>query len=115
MNTQTTLITGASSGIGLHLAREFASHGHPLVIVAPVEAELRQIAADLTTNHGVTVRCIAKDLEKPEAAQEIYDELHRDGVEVDVLVAGGSDAPARGKGIRPSLRNGLSRSAGRRG
>src|SRR5438128_1447134 len=35
MNTETTLITGATSGIGFHLAKEFASHQHPLVLVAP--------------------------------------------------------------------------------
>lgn len=86
MNDQTTLITGASSGIGLHLAHEFARHGHPVVIVAPVPSELETIAEEFRTKHGVTVRCIAKDLEKPEAAQEIFDELQRDGVEIDILV-----------------------------
>jgi NAD(P)-dependent dehydrogenase (short-subunit alcohol dehydrogenase family) len=41
MNSETALITGSSSGIGLHLAHEFASHAHPLVPVAPVESEHR--------------------------------------------------------------------------
>src|SRR3954470_9466549 len=83
---ETVLITGASSGIGLHLAHEFARHGHPLVLVAPVEAELNEIAAHMQGTHGVTARVIAKDLEQPNAAQEIFDELQRDGVAVDILV-----------------------------
>ena len=86
MNNQTVLVTGASSGIGLHLAHEFARHGHPLVIVAPVESELRQAAEEFRSNHGVSARVIAKDLEQPEAAQEIFDELRREGVEVEILV-----------------------------
>ena len=44
MNNDTVLITGSSSGIGLALAREFAQHGHPLVLTAPVASELRDIA-----------------------------------------------------------------------
>ena len=86
MNTQTALVTGASSGIGLHLAHEFARHGHPLVIVAPVESELRAAAAEFQSHHGVSARVIAKDLERPEAAQEIFDELRSEGVEVEILV-----------------------------
>jgi short-subunit dehydrogenase len=80
------LITGASSGIGLHLAREFAKHGHPLVLVAPVESELRKLAADLTQEHGTDVRVIAKDVEQESAAQEIYDELAHHVVDVHILV-----------------------------
>ncbi len=86
MNDETTLITGASSGIGMHLAREFASHGHPVVLVAPVEEELRQIADDLTEAFGVRVRVIAKDLERAEAAGEIFDELEAAGVPIHILV-----------------------------
>ena len=86
MNTETALITGASSGIGLHLANEFARHRHPLVITAPVESELRRAAEEFRSKHGVTARVIAKDLEQPNAAQEIFDELEDSGVEIDVLV-----------------------------
>jgi short-subunit dehydrogenase len=86
MNGETALITGASSGIGLHLAHEFAKHGHPLVLVAPVEAELQQIAEELRREHNVDAHFIAKDLEQADAAQEIFDELQGKGVSVDILV-----------------------------
>nr|MDQ3623265.1 SDR family NAD(P)-dependent oxidoreductase [Verrucomicrobiota bacterium] len=86
MSTETALVTGASSGIGLHLAHEFARHGHPVVIVAPVASELQQAADEFTTRHGVTARVIARDLEQPGAAQEIFDELQSAGVEIDILV-----------------------------
>ena len=55
MDSETALITGASSGIGLHLAREFAGHGHPLVLIAPVPQELEEIASELTSTFGVNV------------------------------------------------------------
>ena len=86
MNNQTTLVTGASSGIGLHLAHEFARHGHPLVIVAPVQSELEKVASAFRGDHGVEVRVIAKDLEEKNSAQEIFDDLQAAGVEIDILV-----------------------------
>lgn len=86
MNTETVLITGASSGIGKELARQFAKHGHPLVIVAPVEEELQLIASELASEYGVPVRVLAKDLVEDEAAEEIFLELERDGTEIDILV-----------------------------
>ncbi len=85
MKNETTLITGASSGIGLHLAHEFARHGHSLVIVAPVQSELEQIAAEFRRDHNVEVRLIAKDLEQENSAQEIFDESQSTGVEIDIL------------------------------
>lgn len=86
MNSETALITGSSSGIGLHLAHEFARHGHPLVLVAPLEAELSEIAKTLTAEHAVNVTVIAKDLEEENAAQEIFDELRRSAMDVHILV-----------------------------
>jgi uncharacterized protein len=86
MNKGTALITGSSSGIGLHLAEEFARNGHPVVLVAPVESELQHIARRLLTEGAPEPIVIAKDLEKENAAQEIFDELKQRGVEVDILV-----------------------------
>jgi short-subunit dehydrogenase len=86
MNGETALITGSSSGIGLHLAHEFAKHGHPLVLTAPVEGELQQLADELRRDHNVEVRVIAKDLEQERAAEELFQELERAGVTVDILV-----------------------------
>lgn len=83
---ETTLITGASSGIGLALAREFAGHGHPLALVAPVESELRELAGKLNEEFGVTVLPIAKDLSAETAANEIFDSLIDAGVSVEILV-----------------------------
>jgi NAD(P)-dependent dehydrogenase (short-subunit alcohol dehydrogenase family) len=40
------LVTGASSGIGLELARRFADDGYDVVVCAE-DAELEQAAADL--------------------------------------------------------------------
>src|SRR5215216_1774789 len=83
---ETALITGASSGIGLALAREFAKHGHPLVLVAPVQAELDHIAAELRTEFGVTVLPVAKDLYNEAAAEELFDQLMNEGVGIEILV-----------------------------
>ena len=41
-----TLITGASSGIGLELARVFARKRHDLVLVARTEPKLRELAEE---------------------------------------------------------------------
>ncbi len=82
----TALITGASSGIGLHLAKEFARHGHPLILVAPVAEELQTIADGLQRDHGVAVRVMARDLREEKAAQEIFDEVEGGGTRLEILV-----------------------------
>src|SRR5437762_7568283 len=93
---ETALITGASSGIGLHLAKEFAKRKHPLVLVAPVASELDAIATELKAVGAISVRTIAKDLTQREAPQEIFDELSRERIYVDVLVNNAGSAH-RGK------------------
>lgn len=80
------LVTGASSGIGLELARQFARHGHSLVLTARVESELMEIAEELRANHGVVVDIIARDLREPLAAQQIFDATEGAGRRIDILV-----------------------------
>lgn len=83
---ETVLITGAASGIGLELAREFAGHRHPLVLVAPVAAEINQVAFELQEEHGIAAIAIAKDLTQPHAAKEIFEQLRRTDTSVGILV-----------------------------
>ncbi|HEY9155028.1 MAG TPA: SDR family oxidoreductase [Opitutaceae bacterium] len=86
MNNETTLITGASSGIGLELAREFARRGHPLILVAPVEEELESIAEQFEREFEVDVDYFAVDLTDEGAIEEIVAQLESDGTEVEILV-----------------------------
>lgn len=79
----TALITGATSGIGLHLAHQFARHGHPLILVAPVEEELEALKQDLVVNHAVNVETQAVDLEDASAIDAMVAAV---GDRVDILV-----------------------------
>jgi short-subunit dehydrogenase len=82
----TALITGATSGIGLHLVHQFAGHGHRLVLVAPEAEELGALAVDLRHRYRAEVLTIALDLESPEAATRIAEVLDGHGWHVDTLV-----------------------------
>ena len=83
---KTALITGASSGIGLELARAAAADGCDLVLVARSKDALERLAEELRGAHGVAARVIAKDLAEPQAPAEIAAELAAAGVNVEVLV-----------------------------
>ena len=86
MKKETALITGASSGIGLELARQFAGGGYRLVLVARVQSELETVATEMRQNFGVAAEVIARDLSRPEAAGEIFEALEHDGKQIDILV-----------------------------
>jgi short-subunit dehydrogenase len=83
---QTALVTGASGGIGLELARLFAAGGYDLVLVARSAGRLEELAGELRSRHGITARVLAKDLARPESPDEVFRELEAAGVAVDVLV-----------------------------
>jgi len=83
---QTALVTGASGGIGLALARQLAAGGFDLVLTARSGGRLEELARELAERHRPRVRVIARDLAAPEAPAAIADELAREGIDVDVLV-----------------------------
>ncbi|MEE4379096.1 MAG: SDR family oxidoreductase [Candidatus Competibacteraceae bacterium] len=82
----TALITGASAGIGLELARVFAGHGHDLVLVARSQNRLDTAADDLRTEHGIQVTVIPADLTKPHTPLTLFETLQAQSINVDILV-----------------------------
>jgi len=82
---ETALITGASSGIGLDLARLMAPR-FDLIITARNQADLERIARELETEHGNHVHVVPADLAKPEAPVQLFTEIERRGLPVDILV-----------------------------
>lgn len=83
---KTALITGASFGIGLELARIFARENHNLVLVARSADKLRQLASELEKAHGTRSLILAVDLTEPGASAYVLDHTTRADVVVDVLV-----------------------------
>lgn len=82
----TALITGASGGIGYEFAKLCAKDGYNLVLVARSAGQLQQIADDLSAKYGISATVIAKDLAVPGAPGEVFAELERAGISIDVLI-----------------------------
>lgn len=78
------LITGASSGIGEAIAREYASRGKPLILSARRKDRLDTLALELRAKVPVVV--LAADLADPKAPQEMFNAIQGAGLEVDTLV-----------------------------
>jgi short-subunit dehydrogenase len=73
------VVTGASSGIGLELAKQFADNGFDLIVAA--EDELTDAAASLRalTGEDGLVQAVRVDLRRPEGVEELYAAIQRDG------------------------------------
>jgi uncharacterized protein len=82
----TALITGASNGIGLELAKIHASKGGDLVLIARNKSKLDEVKSELERQYGVTVYTIGKDLSAINSAQEVYDETTKQEIQIDYLI-----------------------------
>ena len=80
------LITGASRGIGEAFAQLLAAEGYRLVIVSRSEGELNRVSGVLSSKHDTSVVPIRFDLCEPHAGAALAKELHRRGLEPDVIV-----------------------------
>lgn len=83
---RSVLITGASSGIGEALARQFAAHGDTLILVARRTDRLEALAAELRELHGTQSSIITRDLAEPHAAAGLVGELDERQLDIDVVV-----------------------------
>jgi short-subunit dehydrogenase len=83
---RTALVTGASGGIGLELARLFARGGHDLALVARSEGALRELAETLSREHGVRAIALPADLADPSTPPALAAALRERSLRVDVLV-----------------------------
>jgi short-subunit dehydrogenase len=84
-NGRWALITGASAGIGVALARELARFGAKLILTARRKDRLDALAGELRGT-GVEVRTVTADLNDSSAAQQIYDATEGAGLPVDILI-----------------------------
>ncbi|MER5841067.1 SDR family oxidoreductase [Streptomyces prasinus] len=83
---QTTLITGASAGIGAEFARQIAARGSHVVLVARRRERLVALAAELTAAHGVQATVIPLDLSRPAAGRTLAEEVARRDLTVTSVV-----------------------------
>ncbi len=83
---KTVLITGASNGIGLELARVHASKGDNLVLVARSKAKLDELKTELEKQYKISVYTIGKDLSALNSALEVYNETIEKKIQIDYLI-----------------------------
>ncbi|PJN04874.1 dehydrogenase [Streptomyces sp. CB01201] len=104
----TALVTGASKGLGEAYARELASRGAHLVLVARSADALHALAGQLRKAHSVRVDVIAADLSDRRSPQAVVDAVGELGLDVDLLLnnAGmGSVGPFLSRPLEPNLQS----------
>jgi uncharacterized protein len=82
----TTIVTGASSGIGAEFARQLAARGSNLVLVARRKDRMTALATELETQYGITATTIPLDLEKPQSVGALRAELDKRGIRGTSLI-----------------------------
>ena len=82
----TTLITGASSGIGEAFARKLAARGHNLLLVARTEEKLIALCNELGRSANIRAQFVAMDIAEKGAPQQLFEETIKRDFQIDFLV-----------------------------
>jgi len=83
---RTVLITGASGGIGLELARVFAGNKYNLILAARSEEKLKELQQELVDKHAVAVYIYCLDLSVMSNIEFLFYDLQSKAVDVDILI-----------------------------
>src|ERR1700712_3140849 len=78
------VVTGASSGIGFELAKQFAEHGFDLMVAAEDDG-ITQAAADLRSDGQTEVLPVRVDLSRYDGVEELYAAILQTGRAVDAV------------------------------
>ena len=82
-----SLVTGASSGIGLQYATQLARDYHTdLLLVSNQKEELQRVADELSAQYGVQAIAHYADLSLTDAAETLYNWCHEQNLQVDILI-----------------------------
>ena len=82
----TCLVTGASSGIGAEFARQLGARGYDLFLVARREERLRELAAEIERERGVSVQVAACDLGDAVAREGLIEQVKASRLAVEILI-----------------------------
>jgi len=94
LENKTALVTGASSGLGLAIARELAAEGARVAMVARREDLLRREADAIAAETGRAPHVIVGDVTEPGAAARFVAEAEAAFGQVDILVANAGGPPS---------------------
>lgn len=83
-NNEWTLITSATSGIGLEMARLLASRGLNLILAGPDEENLYRLARELNEVSDIIVMTL--DLNVPGSANLLFNECEKSGIRVSAFI-----------------------------
>ena len=94
LTNRVALVTGASSGLGLAIARELAEEGASVAMVARREDELKKLAADISAATKRRVLPVPGDLTLPNEAERIARAAEEVLGPIDILVANAGGPPS---------------------
>ena len=80
------LVTGASGGIGLDIARLLAARGYSLILTARSGDKLLKLQQELQDAHAVDVQVLPLDLTGDQAPEQLFSFVQDGGWQVDMLV-----------------------------